>query len=436
MPMRACKVCRPSRNLWDKGYGLGSERRRARALCALGQYPAVSETSVPKARFHPHARRNEDGTPRPRNQWVDVEYSIAARIDPDEFDAEGDEGLIVLTGKPQKGAKPSHKKQEFFFYAFGNDNRALVVDDHVFRDFKEIHEPSDGRDCNPNWQYWKDKPIRNPILGTNQYIPVFYITENGRVSSFGLSMMFKLAHELSTHDMIDSCSTKHLGAKRQDGKRDNRSLDFATALFGDAAQEPSDGWGLKGRVSFDFAVGPKADQNRLTRHETMLMGPKPSYYPTYVQQPEDPVRPGYLPKNNDRPIDFASYTRINQKSLPAELSAAQKTSITKLFQSPQLNGNKRYPVHFDIAVPVAPPTANPDQRTVIWPIKATADVPIVFVTRMRFHNLLPIELGALVWALTWGADARLRHSLGMGKPYGLGRTKIEIIDGYAIPNKT
>ena len=38
----------------------------------------------------------------------------------------------------------------------------------------------------------------------------------------------------------------------------------------------------------------------------------------------------------------------------------------------------------------------------------------------------PVELGALFWALTWGDSDQHFHSLGMGKPYGLGRVKIEI----------
>ncbi|HPJ27233.1 MAG TPA: hypothetical protein PLA80_13895 [Synergistaceae bacterium] len=44
------------------------------------------------------------------------------------------------------------------------------------------------------------------------------------------------------------------------------------------------------------------------------------------------------------------------------------------------------------------------------------------------HNLRPYELGALYWAITWGGDANLRHSLGMGKPLGYGSVTLSIAD--------
>jgi hypothetical protein len=43
-----------------------------------------------------------------------------------------------------------------------------------------------------------------------------------------------------------------------------------------------------------------------------------------------------------------------------------------------------------------------------------------------FHNLKPQELGALLWTLTWGGEAQLRHSLGMGKPFGFGQTHFDV----------
>lgn len=44
-----------------------------------------------------------------------------------------------------------------------------------------------------------------------------------------------------------------------------------------------------------------------------------------------------------------------------------------------------------------------------------------FRARIRGHNLRPTELGALVWALEFGGEQKLVHSLGMGKPYGYGQ---------------
>ena len=46
---------------------------------------------------------------------------------------------------------------------------------------------------------------------------------------------------------------------------------------------------------------------------------------------------------------------------------------------------------------------------------------------ITLHNLHPEELGGLLWALTWGQQTNLRHSLGMGRPFGFGSLKIEVL---------
>ena len=58
-----------------------------------------------------------------------------------------------------------------------------------------------------------------------------------------------------------------------------------------------------------------------------------------------------------------------------------------------------------------------------------------FSCRMSFHNLLPEELGALVWAITWGGDGKLVHGLGMGKPFGFGQVKIVLSNPELFPNR-
>jgi len=55
---------------------------------------------------------------------------------------------------------------------------------------------------------------------------------------------------------------------------------------------------------------------------------------------------------------------------------------------------------------------------------------------MIFHNLKPVELGALLWSMTWDGDAGLRHGLGMGKPFGFGQVTFAIDheNSKIIPN--
>ncbi len=51
-----------------------------------------------------------------------------------------------------------------------------------------------------------------------------------------------------------------------------------------------------------------------------------------------------------------------------------------------------------------------------------------FFGSLRFHNLKSEELGALLWAMLWGGDEKLRHSLGMGRPFGFGQVSLHIKD--------
>jgi len=45
---------------------------------------------------------------------------------------------------------------------------------------------------------------------------------------------------------------------------------------------------------------------------------------------------------------------------------------------------------------------------------------------IRFHNLKRVELGALISTITFANGDNCYHSIGLGKPYGYGKTKINI----------
>jgi hypothetical protein len=63
------------------------------------------------------------------------------------------------------------------------------------------------------------------------------------------------------------------------------------------------------------------------------------------------------------------------------------------------------------------------QHTQIKPVSAG----VKFRCRICFENLTDVELGTMLWVLTLpGAPGKeYRHSIGMGKPYGMGAIKIE-----------
>jgi CRISPR-associated protein (TIGR03986 family) len=183
-------------------------------------------------------------------------------------------------------------------------------------------------------------------------------------------------------------------------------LDVADRLFGTIQKDP-----LRGRVFFTtLTCEQKPAEIRFSRViQTVLGAPRPTFYPAYLEQPE--------------------------YSLPeGKLHGGKKNARTWLSPEVRIRGWKRYPVwdapadqpesiRHEHPIPVRKDNQpNYDVATAFRPLKAGA----AFTGSVRFHNLTCKELGALVWALTWGGDPALRHSLGMGKSLGLGSCVIEI----------
>jgi CRISPR-associated protein (TIGR03986 family) len=338
---------------------------------------------------------DKPATPPPRRAWPTTDVGRVSKT-----------GTVVLTGKPSFGhaTQPGKKKYEFFFYDAAPSGWLNV--DALWDDFRLIHEPQPGAaggTGNSAWPYWK------PFHDAGQPVPVFYLEEAGRVTSFGLAMMFRLAHGATSHGLLEGINSMHTS----DSVNDIPTLLFgraAEAAEGEGAQEA----GLKGRVAFEPAIALGSPQE--TRiGPTVLGSPKAQFYPAYVRQP---VLNGKLVGGT-----YASYT---------PLPGAQQG----LVQNPELAGRKRYPVK--VAHHVAGPgPAGPQMRSILRCLaKGTR-----FVGRVRFHNLKPAELGALVWALrlwapSWGAPRPdLRHSIGMGKSFGLGQVEIRIADACVEDNR-
>lgn len=309
---------------------------------------------------------------------------------------DAEQGTLVFTGN--SGIKKPAKKAEFFFYDVKGDNYALPVERDVFAAFSAIHDPDDGRPVNPTWRYWKQRWSKDSKVR----IPVFFIQDDAdRVETFGLAMMFKLAHEKSVKELIRNSSSKHTAED---------TIDLATAIFGQAADEsaakdsPKSQNGLKTRVHLGLAkcineTGP------LEEPVTILAGPKPSYFPAYIRQPV---------KQNSGKLDgsehtYATYTPVLDSHEPE-------------LRCPEIRGWKRYPVGRSASVADARRNPNEKVKVYLRPLRRGA----VFISRVRFHNLRPVELGALLWALEWGGKQDLRHKLGMGKPYGYGEISIRV----------
>jgi hypothetical protein len=163
---------------------------------------------------------------------------------------------------------------------------------------------------------------------------------------------------------------------------------------------------------------------------TVLMGSKPSYYPIYVRQPGG-GRPGTLP---DLPGTGAKAPAATHTPLTPSLFPTNFDELGHEHTEPELAGVKIWPARDSarVSFPSVPQPPDPRNRSVQTRLTALA-TGARFKTKLRFHNLRPVELGAVVWALTFGRpealegkDSGLQHRIGMGKPLGLGQVSIRM----------
>ncbi|NYZ13553.1 TIGR03986 family CRISPR-associated RAMP protein [Azospirillum sp. RWY-5-1] len=334
---------------------------------------------------------------------------------------DGVTGTLVFTGQPARRGDKGTKTKEFLFHSPAPE--PLPVPDAVREDFEWAHRDPVTGAPNKEWAHW-----RKELFTAGGRVPVFWLeaetadeqkAADSPFKAMGLAMMFRLAGTGTSLDAAWNASPRH---------RDERP-DLAECVFGFAAdragkdQRPA---GLKGRVRIGHGrrVTP-GDPQEERPVELVLIGPKPAFYPAYLAQPERDPAPGparvrlalYDDGQKDRPYG-AYHTWTNPEA--------------------KLRGWKRYPVTSRTRVPPPDPDArkvgsreDPNRKI------ATGFTPAgsgsVFHAPVDVHNLRRVELGAIVWALTFGGRAGLCHALGMARPFGFGAVEIRLLPQGADP---
>ena len=379
------------------------EKHKCAVAGGKGLVCHFDSATLPQVQIHP--RDNGD---------LLLRYAKISRLmTPHEAQGRKDvkQGHLVFTGQVGKLGKAGRKHMEFVFHTPAA--RDVALDPRVFADFVGVH--SDGRadEGEKPWVWWRNRLLKGEIGPQAQGayslpgIPVFYLStkaDGSDVTKLGLAQMFKLAYDFSTHDMARHTSAAH-------APEGEPPLDLAEAMFGTVRKDGA--LSLKGRVSFGrgvFQGDPRqADDN--VQRPLVLNGPKPSFYPFYVAQ------------------------KIQAPNAEAgdKVAHAYATYMHAGDPAPQLRGWKRYLPRRTVN---PNPQAGADQNKVavkLHPLKAGVE----FRARINLHNLVPEEIGALVFALQYGdvaQNGRL-HGLGLGKPYGFGAVKIEIEAAGLTPNR-
>ena len=352
--------------------------------------------------------RFDIGPPRPyrhNNGNITITYSRCRHA----TTGGGTPGTLVLTGKPQDGIDPGSKKLEFVFHgpdrsgaAVTGIGGALQVEDDVWDAFRLLHEEQPGRDVNPNWEFWRSE------FDNGNPVPVFYWKERGRITTLGTAFAFKAAHRKSARDLLGHSHPGHLVPT------ESMKLDLAHLVFGVAAEHDG-GRGLKRRARFGLARADGDPQPSRPRHPSILLGPKPSYVGLYVRQRYD-----NQPLPHGEPL--ATYTPLKRPHQPH-------------LHRPELSGVKIWPAQDPGRFAPRPVSGDLANNRRVQTRLVTLPPGTVFRSRLTFHNLRPVELGALLWALSFGDSAAFgdnannvtkHHRLGMGKPLGLGEVTVRV----------
>lgn len=195
--------------------------------------------------------------------------------------------------------------------------------------------------------------------------PVFYIRHDGQ-TYFGMSAFLRIGYP---HALAEG-----LPLSQRDRKiTADAPLDFPNAILGYAEKDCS----YRSRVSFsDFPAEPETAE---CEPISMILGnPKPGYYPGYVKDGKDYTEEGF-----------------------------------------QLRGFKQYWL-----MDIQPTSVDPGKEKVATTIRPLPKGS-VFHGVVRFQNLTDVELGLLLWSLR--LEEGCCQSIGMGKPYGYGRMKLNIV---------
>ncbi|MBC8753940.1 TIGR03986 family CRISPR-associated RAMP protein [Kordia sp. YSTF-M3] len=288
------------------------------------------------------------------------------KIHPNEKDAQS--GTLVFSGQPAKreykDGEWQGKNKEFIFWE--PDAIGVKVDDRLIEDFLFAYYDHDPKQMTTDWKHWRE------VLANGGRVPIFLqLDDNNNIMHFGLSMLYKLPYRNRIKDLIPK---GHL----------LEGNDFVETLFGYSIDKESN----KGRVSFKHAFAVENAQE-LTPKTLVLGGPKASFYPFYLKQK----------------FQHSKTTQINGTYQTYDNGAT-------------LAGRKRYPIkHVGDEE-----TIKTAFSTTFTPLKAGT----VFTTEIVYHNLLPVELGALVCALTFNEVEACHHGIGMAKPYGYGAVAVAL----------
>lgn len=209
-------------------------------------------------------------------------------------------------------------------------------------------------------------------LEAGHEIPVFKIVRDGK-TILGMSKMFRVPYNNDVKQQVEYIQ-----------KADSNKADLAETMFGYVGKEKS----LKGRVMVGHAfMDGVVEDNQLIPISGILGTPKASYSHFYIKQQHSPYKT-YDDKNG-------------------------------------IAGRKLYRIHRGNSVSDLPPIG--ENKNIISTFKPLPKGH-VFHLRISLHNVRPMEVGAILTAMTLNGTEGTFFSLGLAKGFGYGKCKINMED--------
>lgn len=258
---------------------------------------------------------------------------------------------------------PMHSKKKEYLFPISCQQKERL-DERVAQAFLDVHA------THPQFENYFLKRLKR-----GEEIGVFFrVGSKNEVKHLGLAAVYRTPYLHSVKEGVRQTSVE--------------GADLCDLIWGYIPEKS--GTGLKGRVVISHAFPTHKDlliaDNQLVKTSGVLGEPKASFFPYYL------------------------------KSTGGEYGAYDDKIIT-------LAGRKRYRIHTG-ATTTKLPQGNDNEKvlTTFYALPAGTE----FTFRIIVHNLRPIELGAVLSALTFHGQKGVWHNLGLAKAHGFG--KFEILD--------
>jgi len=313
-------------------------------------------------------------SPKPYEPYV-TEISFEYDKSKGKITRIGKTGIYKYKGFILSGGFILGKRSHYIVPESKKDIGVIKIHENVIENYKDdliitkkAKKTSEGIKIDNKYEFWK-------LPENNERKPVFYININNTLH-FGFTPYMRVFYSKSVLDGVTS------GCKDIDG------ISYVDAMFGFSNKTiKNEEISYKSRISFEDAV---AIENVVVDEESsidmLLAEPKPTSYNLYLVQ-----------KDEDK----------------KELSVYDGKF--------NIRGIKQYWLKDYIEIP---DVKNKKMSFKICPLKEGT----CFEGKIYFNNLYKDELGLLLWSLK--LDEGCYQNVGLAKPYGFGRVKVNDIDLY------